>query len=259
MIAVLFTFMVVIVLLNVLIAIVSDSYEKCLLRSEYLFGRARVMLLAELVSFQNLLQPKQGLVNTEKTKTNDRCCTYTSFSAWRNRDKKSLIFFALSSCIIVMLVLAESWTLVLGQFDQRSATIIATIITSIILFAFFIFFLLVYLSSLSSVHPIITTSIQTLMFRFVRTSADTENVTHEQEEWKGQVKFLKREMSRIAFETTKHTERLIQHESRIMNTKRGQLERRIVESEKRIMIQLKETQLQLENLSKQLSISNIKY
>ena len=54
--AVTYSFMVVLVLLNVLIAVASDSYEKCLFRSRNLFGRARVMLISELVSFQSLLQ-----------------------------------------------------------------------------------------------------------------------------------------------------------------------------------------------------------
>merc|ERR1712032_1108493 len=43
-----FTFFVIIILLNVLIAIVGDSYEKSLIHSEKLFGRARVETVAEL-------------------------------------------------------------------------------------------------------------------------------------------------------------------------------------------------------------------
>jgi hypothetical protein len=52
---VLFTFMIVVVLLNMLIALIGESHKKCLTRSEMLFGRARLVRLAELVSFQNLL------------------------------------------------------------------------------------------------------------------------------------------------------------------------------------------------------------
>ena len=70
--SVVYSFMVVVVLLNVLIALASDSYEKCLVRSQYLFGRARVMLIAELVSFQNLLR-RHG---------EEEVATYGVYSVW---------------------------------------------------------------------------------------------------------------------------------------------------------------------------------
>lgn len=49
-----FSFFIAIVLLNVLIAIISDSYKQCLYRSRHLFGRSRVFLLSELVAFRNI-------------------------------------------------------------------------------------------------------------------------------------------------------------------------------------------------------------
>ena len=94
---VLFSFMVVVILLNVLIAIVSDSYEKCLLRSKNLFGRARVMLLAELVSFQNLLY-----ASDKKQESNLTVCGYNCHVS-----KGSFIFFCLSGFVICIWVVFE--------------------------------------------------------------------------------------------------------------------------------------------------------
>jgi len=54
-----YTLLVVIVLLNVLIAIISDSYDKARINSEKLFGRARIMFVAELTALEKLLQPRQ--------------------------------------------------------------------------------------------------------------------------------------------------------------------------------------------------------
>ncbi len=51
---VVFSFFIAIVLLNVLIAIISDSYKHCLQRSKHLFGRSRVFLLSELVAFRDI-------------------------------------------------------------------------------------------------------------------------------------------------------------------------------------------------------------
>jgi hypothetical protein len=53
---VVYTFIVVIVMLNVLIAIVGDSYDKSMLDATRLFGRARVLFVAELFAFERGLQ-----------------------------------------------------------------------------------------------------------------------------------------------------------------------------------------------------------
>jgi len=59
---ILFTLIGVIVLLNVLIAIVSDSYEKSLVRSQYLFGRARVSFAAQHAALESfLMQPRNRI------------------------------------------------------------------------------------------------------------------------------------------------------------------------------------------------------
>ncbi|KAL7561536.1 hypothetical protein ACA910_022690 [Epithemia clementina (nom. ined.)] len=54
---VIFTIIGVIVLLNVLIAIISDSYEKAILSSHVLFGKARVMFVAQNDALESFLRP----------------------------------------------------------------------------------------------------------------------------------------------------------------------------------------------------------
>jgi hypothetical protein len=49
-----FSCIIMILLLNSLIAVISDSYESCLLRSKRLFGRARIQFLGDTLAFQNL-------------------------------------------------------------------------------------------------------------------------------------------------------------------------------------------------------------
>ena len=55
---VIFTLFGVIILLNVLIAIISDSYEKATLRGQVLFARARVMFVAQNESLERFLKPR---------------------------------------------------------------------------------------------------------------------------------------------------------------------------------------------------------
>ena len=58
-----FSFFTIVLLLNFLIAVISDSYEKHLLQSSKLFGRARIRFLADTLAFQhlfvNLKDPKK--------------------------------------------------------------------------------------------------------------------------------------------------------------------------------------------------------
>ncbi len=102
-----FSFMVVIVLLNVLIAIVSDSYEKCLIRSQSLFGRARVLLIAELFSFESLLRTSSN--------RNDQDPPASIYSKWwygtfgnHGWSRATTIFFALSGIVVITWFVGES-------------------------------------------------------------------------------------------------------------------------------------------------------
>mmetsp|Transcript_32301 Transcript_32301/g.74416 ORF Transcript_32301/g.74416 Transcript_32301/m.74416 type:complete len:288 (+) Transcript_32301:106-969(+) len=58
----LFTFFTIIILLNVLIAIVGNSYEKSLVHSELLFGRARLESVAELMALEQFLKPLPSVI-----------------------------------------------------------------------------------------------------------------------------------------------------------------------------------------------------
>ena len=55
-----------IVLLNVLIAIISDSYEKATIRGPVLFGRARVKFVAQNEALENFLKPRKRRSNPDR-------------------------------------------------------------------------------------------------------------------------------------------------------------------------------------------------
>jgi Ion transport protein len=54
---VIFTVIGVVILLNVLIAVVSDSYEKATISSSLLFGGGRVIFVAQNEALESLLKP----------------------------------------------------------------------------------------------------------------------------------------------------------------------------------------------------------
>lgn len=243
-----FTFMVVIVLLNVLIAIVSDSYEKCLTRSEFLFGRARVVLLAELVSFQQLLRSNKDY-NEKSILKKER---------WtKNWKKESMTFFLLSVIVIILWILGESSAY---NSDSHNTFIfnMSSILVNVLLFIFIVFVLSRISSSAHNVKTngegssrfclghCFTSIIERIMLRLMTTGEDTSLANHEKEAWKGQVNYLKDEMGRIAARSSAHTKMLIENEARISNEQRDQLEMRIDKSEARIMAQLSKSHMEMQ-------------
>jgi hypothetical protein len=188
-----FSFMVVIVLLNVLIAIVSDSYEKCLIRSNYLFGRARVMLIAELVSFQNLLRiEKDGHSLYSK---------WWSGEVWHRWSRGSVCFFLSSSVVVAIWVVGET----AGYFASERkghGNYIFRLLSLIVIITLFLG-IVVFLSNAGDEKKSTTwynKFVQKAMLRLLRSSEKSSPIGHNgdgRDEWRGRIDFLTREMSRL--------------------------------------------------------------
>lgn len=135
---VLFSFMVVIVLLNVLIAIVSDSYEKCLIRSKMLFGRARVMLIAELASFQNLLR-KDTRKEGDAPESIYSQWWYGTFGSGNQRwSRGSVVFFLLSALVVLVWFIAETVGYFRGRRIGNYIFSLCSILVNVILYCFIV-------------------------------------------------------------------------------------------------------------------------
>lgn len=185
--------MVVIVLLNVLIAIVSDSYEKCLIRSNFLFGRARVMLIAELVSFQNLLRiEKDGHSLYSK---------WWSGEVWHRWSRGSVCFFLLSSVVVAIWIVGESAGYFASERKDRG-NYIYRLLSLIVIVALFLG-ILVFLLNAGDEKKSTTwynKFVQKAMLRLLRSSEKTAPIGRNgdyRDEWRGRVDFLTREMFRL--------------------------------------------------------------
>jgi hypothetical protein len=213
---VLYSFMVTVVLLNVLIAVASDSYEKCLIRSHNLFGRARVMLIAELVSFQNLLRKTEQ--NREDQATVQNCSKGWS-SGPLNQDwsRGSVLFFSLSLFVMVAWIIGEIVGFANGEQHGNVLFSLASILVNFVLFVVIMVFLASGAAGIASkreeegengdrrsgICRCFTNYggfVQSTMLRMLGTSKDTDDPfkVNENEEWTGRVRYLQREMERIA-------------------------------------------------------------
>ncbi|GKY92414.1 hypothetical protein MPSEU_000212000 [Mayamaea pseudoterrestris] len=198
---VIFSFMVVLVLLNVLIAVASDSYEKCLLRSRQLFGRARVMLIAELVSFQNLLKRSRDQTPDEVYKQ-----WWSHYSSW-GWSRGSMIFFGLSLLVVVVWIIAETS----GIYTNDSSNIWMGLLSIFIIVSLFISIMLFLASGGDKAHDRLDQVleewegglIKRLVIRILGGSLTGEafkkqNRTASDEAWQGRLLYLQHEMQRIA-------------------------------------------------------------
>mmetsp|Transcript_8811 Transcript_8811/g.13650 ORF Transcript_8811/g.13650 Transcript_8811/m.13650 type:complete len:242 (-) Transcript_8811:25-750(-) len=228
--------MVVIVLLNVLIAIVSDSYEKCLIRSQNLFGRARVVLLAELSSFQNLFRTSTGVDVEESSPLYQQWWSgELSARGWR---RGSVVFLTSSISIFVLWVLGELTGIF---FAGRFGALRFSLLDIIAKFAVLVCIYTVLVNGASIKTPNEESlkgnsggytswhaeTVQRVMLRLLGTSETNSFAPNEVDEWKGRVHHLQREMTKIANETAATTKQLLRA-----------VEDRVVESEERILRQV---------------------
>ena len=218
---VLYSFLVTVVLLNVLIAVASDSYEKCLVRSQNLFGRARVMLIAELVSFQNLL--------TKSDSKRDKSRIYSKWwisCCWcQNWSRGSVLFLCISTLIVIGWTLAELLGYASGERYGSIVFSLASVVVNVLLFAAIMIFLAKGAASRKNTsseddEDVSDSMIQRAMLRLLGTSRDQQlngrKARGEVDDWHGRVDYLKREMSIIVEEHSKSTEALVrQSESRL--------------------------------------------
>lgn len=209
---VLFSFLVTVVLLNVLIAIASDSYEKCLIRSQHLFGRARIMLVAELVSFQNLLKRAdqsndQGLALLPLVYS----VWWTRSSVFEDWSRSSVLFFCVSGSVTLVWTLAEFWGYTSGERHGSVMFCLSSVIVNGLLFMMILAFLKKGDGRTQTTKgdpdreaASADSYIQRAMLHVLGTS---RNLNRDQKfkrgnfnDWSGRVNYLRKEMMRISKE-----------------------------------------------------------
>ena len=228
-----YSFMVIIVLLNVLIALASDSYEKCLMKSQMLFGRARVMLVAEIGCFQNLLRKTHQddgisrLDSTSNPKVFDKWWSDVPAFA-RGWSRGSIIFFCLSSLVVLFWAVGEMAGHISGERHGNLIISIVSLLANVALFAAMMLFLshhgksenssVSLESNISSVESNdseqtglpaylhkVPSYLQKLLLRLMGSSQDSWNHVRKKDQkqenmWRGRVHHLQSQMDQRAQE-----------------------------------------------------------
>jgi hypothetical protein len=250
--AVFFTFATTTILLNVLIAVSSDAvrifgtsyqsnvcfylpsafkfqYDKCLIRNHKLFGRARVLMIAELVSFQSLLCRRE---------LSDQVDTWwnRSISYAHGWSRGSILFFVLSSFV------TASWTVgeVLGSLVGSSYGNIWMSLGSVFENVLLLCGIILFLSAGAADGKVGSNEyfrsryfewyrryFQSTMVYCLGSSGSQKNVAGVDHMWQGRILYLRQEMERVSNETKKDCINMVQS-----------LESQIEQSESRIFSEL---------------------
>jgi hypothetical protein len=248
--AVFFTFVVTLVLLNVLIAVANDSYEKCLLRSDNLFGRARVMLIAELVSFQNLLRR-----NVDESRAPRRVYNAWWSSGINGWSRGSLMYFALTILIVILWVAYDITGIFYGKGYGNILLGLGSILINLLIFIGIMILLSTGAIDIArrTKNSKLTSSedeprthrlcgdrygnfLQSVVMRLLGSSTSSKAETYHADSWHGRLVYLQNEMVRIADESNEETtsklqalERVIQQTDTRLRGELTSLERSISE------------------------------
>jgi len=272
---VVFTFMVVIVLLNVLIAIVSDSYERCLIRSQSLFGRARVMLIAELVSFQNLLR-----TNSSKNDVPESVYSKWWYGTFGNHSwsRGTTIFFLLSGSIVIIWFVLETAGFFTGKRVGNYIFSLTSIFVNVVLFIVIVRLLsnnannqadstrkvLDQNSRCGCIWKWYDETVQKALLRLLGSDREKKSAHRigkskdPDEEWSGRVHYLQGEMTRLAEEsavmmhdTAKAIEQNVNSSETRLRSEVKTVEDNVSNFKAEIMYEMRQSEQRMEEMMKQ--------
>ncbi len=181
-----FSFIMAIVMLNILIAVISDSYEKSMLRSKQLFGLARVHQLAEILALQDLFR-----VREDNKLSNQQTFICTSFQ-WT---KGGFTFFVITAFVYFLWVVVD----LQAEDSKVGFTSFIVFVCNLIMFCIFVVLLAGAAQTIESsvqmnnrVVKMIHEKIHRLMLRVLGKS-QTDSILHDQ--WSGRLVYIKREIA----------------------------------------------------------------
>lgn len=180
-----FSFVMAIVMLNILIAVISDSYEKSMLRSTKLFGRARVYQLAEILALQDLFRVR------DDNKLSHRFFEWTSFQ-WT---KGGCVFFILTTFLYVTWIIIETF----AQSSKLWFMSAMVFILNIFMFGIFVFLLASASQDIESRvkidNPFVRSIHERIHRLMIRVLGKSENDALLHDQWSGRLVYIKREIA----------------------------------------------------------------
>ena len=177
-----FSFIMAIVMLNILIAVISDSYEKSMLRCNKLFGRARLHQLAEILALQDLFRVR------ETNKVSHRVFEWTAFQ-WT---KGGFAFFIVIAFVYVF------WIVIDICADNSNVSYLSwfVYISNLIMFGMFVFLLAnaAQESGFKIDNRFLKPVQERIQWLMIRVWGKSQNDALLHDQWSGRLIYIKREI-----------------------------------------------------------------
>jgi hypothetical protein len=188
------------------------------MRGNKLFGRARVLLIAELVAFQNLL-------TLHDVTEQDGSWWNRSFACTKGRSRSSVIFFVLSLLVTTCWTIGEVLGSVLGSNYGSLLMSLGSVVVNVLLLCGVIFFLSAGNSDQSDQYyrsrylDWYSRYFQNSMVRILGSSTSRIHNSGTEIIWQGRLHYLRNEMVRISDNAKKQREEEIKSLKMFMDDK----------------------------------------
>lgn len=220
-----------------------------MIRSRNLFGRARVMMIAELVSFQNLLRRNVQTSPSSSTSGEQLYVSWWSSNAsWAHGwSRASLAFFLMSGLVTLTWTAGEIIGYLAGPRHGKIILMsLGSVCVNVALFAAIIWFLSTGASEEShknlrtdetSYHSNCFTKWYSLYFqkrvvRFLGSTVGDHSAEGSDQLWKGRLLFLRDEMARSSQDTKNACAAMVQSLQARMDAAGGDLRNEVASVEK---------------------------
>ena len=175
------------------------------MRSNKLFGRARVLMIAELVAFQNLLR-------FHDLSEQDGSWWNRSFACAKSRSRSSVIFFILSLLVTILWTIAEVLGSLLGPNFGNLLMSLCSVAVNLLLLCGVVFFLSDGSSDQADQYnrsrylEWYSRYFQSSMVRMLGSSSSKIHFSGTEILWQGRLHYLRNEMLRISDDSRKKWE-----------------------------------------------------
>jgi len=217
-----FTSIALIILLNVIIAVISDSFERASIGSDLIFGKARIEFVAQNEALESFLRPKSSLVE--------------HFEDVRGVGRQSLVlamrFVRWSAFIFMVAAATLSDVFLYGRIHVSGSDLISdgtiseswvSLIVTILFFltltvALWVLFRMALLELFENCSPVfadkwfgahgwsksVTRKIASIIFGLEVYKVNARNGGEDSDEWSGRVAYLEKAMERMILNATQN-------------------------------------------------------
>ena len=218
------------------------------MRGNKLFGRARVLMIAELVAFQNLLSFHDFIEQGGSWWNRSFPCT-------KGRSRSSVVFFVLSLSVTTFWTIGEVLGSLVGPTYGNLSMSLGSVVVNVLLLCCVIFFLSAGSSDQKDQYyrnrylDWYTRYFQSTMVRMLGSSSSKISFSGMEIMWQGRLHYLRDEMVRISNDSTKKWEVEIESLKSFFDARESSMQKELAQTQNTLKEMHEGNQQLLEKIS----------